>query len=366
MRNPELSTGATVAFTESAIKNAIEDAFVYLGFSETKPEIPRSEAEIEAFAKELYGEGAENLNSSKPEDAEYVKRVYKENGKDAFVAYAFTYSQYGDPEFEFVVHVDAVGNVKGIKKILWKVSDPAPDWGYNPPSETEVDALFASFVGKNVHNINSVEIETGATNTAGRVRDAVLEAIKLAKPKIPREISEIEALAKELYANPSANLEMTQLEGYEYTALLFKESNSSAYVAYAFAYSQYGTPEFEFLIHVDSVGSIKAVKKILWKVSDPAPNWGYNPPSEAEVDAFFASFVGKNANTVTSVDVSTGATNTASKVRDAALETLNATVSEEDDGFKYTARAVGIAAFAIGAIATAAAIVINKKRRAVK
>ena len=176
---PELSTGATVVFTESAIKNAVTDAFVYLGFAESKPELPRDEAEIEARAKALYGEGAENLVSSTPDNREYVKRVYKEKDGDAYVAYAFAYSQYGTPEFEFLVHVDENGIVKNVDKILWKVSDPKPEWGYNPPSEETVNAFFDSFIGKDANDINSVDVATGVTNTSNRVRTAAYESLKI-------------------------------------------------------------------------------------------------------------------------------------------------------------------------------------------
>ena len=359
----ELATGATVAFTESAIKNAISDAFVYLGFAQRLPELPREESEIKELAKALYGADSDNLESSTPENSEYVKRIYKEDGKSSFVAYAFAYSQYGTPEFEFLVHVDENGTVKAVNKILWKVSDPKPEWGYVPPSEEEVDAFFDSFVGQNANTVTSVDIETGATNTASKVRDAALEALKLYKPKIPREISEIEALAKALYKNPAASLECTELEGYEYAGLLFKEKGNSSYIVYSFAYSQYGTPEFEFLVHVDENGAVKAVNKILWKVSDPKPEWGYVPPSEEEVNAFFDSFVGQNANTVTSVDIETGATNTASKVRDAALEALQISLKEE---MTFVPRIIGFSILSVALAITVTLLVIRKKRRTVK
>ena len=361
---PELVTGASVVFTEGAIKGAINDAFVYLGFAESLPELPREESEIEEMAKALYGEGAENLESQTPGNCDYVKRIYKEGGKDSYVAYAFVYSQYKAPEFEFLVHVDENGTIKAINKILWKVSDPKPEWGYNPPSDAEVEAFFNSFIGKNAATVTSVDIVTGATNTAGRVREAFAESLEFISPAIPREISEIEALAKALYGNPNANLECTELEGFRYARLLFRESGNSSYVAYALVYSpNYGTPELEFLVHVGEDGTIKAIDKLLWKVSDPKPEWGYNPPSEAEVDAFFESFVGKTASNVMSVDISTGATNTSGRARDAMLETLEISFAAEKN---YAARIVGISALAIGAVATAAAIVISKKRRAVK
>ena len=138
----------------------------------------------------------------------------------------------------------------------------------------------------------------------------------------------------------------------------------SSYVAYALVYSpNYGTPEIEFLVHVDENGTIKAIDKILWKVSDPKPEWGYIPPTEAEVDALFESFIGKNANSITSVDISTGATNTSGRARDAALETLEISISLEKS---YAPRIIGISIIAVSAIVAVTLAVINKKRRAVK
>ena len=176
----ELETGATVVFTESAIKGAVNDAFVYLGFAKALPELPREESEIEALAKEFYGNSSANLESINSEEGEYVKRIYKEKNKSSYVAYAFVYSQYGTPEFEVLVHVDENGTIQNVKKILWKVSDPKPEWGYNPPSENEVDAFFVRFIGKNSGDVNSVELATGATNTAERLRVAIGETLKFA------------------------------------------------------------------------------------------------------------------------------------------------------------------------------------------
>ncbi len=177
---PELSTGATVVFTESAIKGAIRDAFVYLGFEKELPDLPRKEAEITSLAKEFYGEGAEKLESYTAKGTTYLKRFYKEDGKSSYVAYAFAYSpQYGTPEFEVLVHVDENGTITNIKKVLWKVSDPKPEWGYIPPTDAEVDALFNSFIGTGVGSAGSVDVECGATNTSNRLRDAIVEAVSI-------------------------------------------------------------------------------------------------------------------------------------------------------------------------------------------
>jgi len=361
---PELSTGATVVFTEAAIKNAVKDAFVYLGFSKALPELPREEAEIEALAKALYGKGAENLESSTPKDTAYVKRIYREEGKASFVAYAFNYSQYGSPEFELIIHVNEKGKVEAINKLLWKVSDAKPESGYNPPTEDEVNALFESFVGKNAATLIPVDVECGATNTAGNAKAAVLEAFKFAKPTLPREKSEIDSLVTALYGEGAENLESFEVYGHEYVKLAYKESGKSSYVAYAYAYSQYGPPEFEFLVHVDGNGTVKAIEKILWKVSDAKPEWGYNPPTEDEVNALFESFVGKNAKELLSVDVECGATNTAGRVRDAVTESLK--VPFGSGGSTYLPRILGFVILSAAILTFVTLVIMKKRRRAVK
>ena len=115
----DVSTGATVKITEGAIKAALNDAFIYLGVAEIEEEVlPRAEAEVEALARELYGEGGDRLQSSIPEDTTFVKRIYKESGKGAFVAYAFSISRYGTPEFELLISVGEDGKIKAVEKLL--------------------------------------------------------------------------------------------------------------------------------------------------------------------------------------------------------------------------------------------------------
>ena len=170
-------------------------------------------------------------------------------------------------------------------------------------------------------------------------------------------------MAKELYPKLYADLECIELEGYDYARLVFFERGESSYIVYSLNYSRYGTPEFEFLTLVGENGDIKGVKKILWKVSDAKPEWGYNPPSDAAVDAFFGSLVGKDSSTVETVDVQTGATNTATGVRDAALEALGVTF---DRGEGYAPRIIGIVIIALAIVIPCAFVIVEKKRRAVR
>ena len=75
-------------------------------------------------------------------------------------------------------------------KLLWKVSDAKPEWGYNPPADNVVDAFFNRFIGKSNANVSTVDVATGVTNTSGRVITAFEEATALsdAIPKVNYKI----------------------------------------------------------------------------------------------------------------------------------------------------------------------------------
>ena len=319
----DLETGATVVYTESAIKNAIKDAFSYLeasGGEDEDSDLPREKSEIDTLAKELYGNSSISLKCTDISDGTYVRFTYKASGSDAYVAYAFNISQYGTPEFEILVKVNEDGKIEKIQKLLWKVSDPKPEYGYNPPAEDVVDAFFAGFTGKDSSNVESVDVATGVTSTSNRVKDAALEVLSLARPQPPRDKAEIESLAKALFGKSDITLIRTSADDTDFVRYIYRETANGEFVAYAFNISQYGTPEFEILIKVDANGKIEKVQKILWKVSDPMPEWGYNPPADDVVDAFFAGFTGKDSSNVESVDVATGVTATSGRVKDAVLE----------------------------------------------
>ena len=236
--------------------------------------------------------------------------------------------------------------------------------------KAEMSTYIDKFTGLSPSEVDETATFTGATATSGAMKGAVRDALVALGhleaedplPELPRDEAEIAARAAALYGNDAAKLNVTTPADATFVKRIYAERGSDAYVAYAFAYSRYGAPEFEFLIYVDADGTVKAIDKILWKVSDPMPAWGYNPPSDAEVDAFFESFVGTNASTVVSVNVSTGATNTATNVRNAAKEALEIHFEMPN----YAPRIIGISILALGAASALALVLIKKKRRAVK
>ena len=186
----EVVTGATVKFTESAIKNAIDDAFVYLGFKEKapEPELPKTDEEIAALASELVGEGA-FLSEIALDGAEYVKRAYRDGGDRGYVAYLVVYSpEYGTVETETLIHFDNSGEIVSVNKLTWKVSDPI--YGYVPPTAETVDAFYALLLGntsasfaekfvKEEGEDKTVEVVTNATNTTKRLVVAIEEAFEI-------------------------------------------------------------------------------------------------------------------------------------------------------------------------------------------
>ncbi len=323
----ELFSGATISST--AIRKGVTDAVNAATGVAAEPEVDLAmgDAEIRAVIAEM-SEGVE-LEEIPLEDTTYVRRVYRDkNGLGYFVQLLVVSEHYGTVETETVVHIDIKGAVKNIKKLSWNVSDAAPDWGYNPPDEERVNQLYNDFIDKDINDIVDVDLETGATNTSTNLANSVKEAIetvnKLILLDMPTEESEIIAMAEELLGVGAGALVDVTPDEKTYIKRVYKDSTGTNYAVYTVVISQYGTPETETLIHVSNTGVIKGVKKITWKVSNAAPDWGYNPPDEERVNQLFGDFVGKDIEGVDEVDLTTGATNTATNLATAMKEAINA------------------------------------------
>ena len=165
----DLVTGVTVKFTESAIKNALYDAFEYLGFAEDR---------VLMGAYDIIP-GAESFEEVKLRSTDgAVKRMLVETSGKGTVLYIHTYAQYGGGlETETLVAVDDNYVITGIKNINWTV-------GHNEnstppaPSKEKVAEFFDGFVGKSLDDISSVELVTNATGTAMNVRMAITEGLE--------------------------------------------------------------------------------------------------------------------------------------------------------------------------------------------
>ena len=322
----DLVTGATVSFTEAGIKKALKDAFAVVG-GNLEERLPKTDEEIVELAEALLGATKGSLENVTPDGSGTVKRVYRDEAGDNYAVYLVVISShYGTVETETLVHIDREGVVKGIEKLTWKVSDPAPDWGYNPPSEEALETLYDSIVGKDSETMEEVDLTTGATNSTTSLVNSVLDAIKAVKTIVAKDMpspySEVLALAKTLLGD-NALVEVAYANGT--VKRVFRDAAGDNYAVYLVVFSdRYGAPETETLVHIDREGVVKGIEKLTWKVSDPAPDWGYNPPSEEALETLYDSIVGKDSETMEEVDLTTGATNSTTSLVNSVLDAINA------------------------------------------
>ena len=166
----DLVTGATVKFTETAIKNALYDALTYLGFAEDK---------VLSGAFELMpgAEGFEEVELKSTDGT--VKRMLRESSGLGYVIYTHTYATYGGGlETETLIAVDNNGKITNISNLLWVVGHNVEiDPTQPPPSDESVNDFFKSFIGKTIDDVDSVDFIVGCTGTSSNVKAAVTDAL---------------------------------------------------------------------------------------------------------------------------------------------------------------------------------------------
>ena len=323
VKDVETFTGATASST--AIKNAIVDAVDFMagGFAKEEEKLPKTDEEIIALGKELIGSEVE-LTDVTPEDTETVKRMYKASGNAGYIAYVLVISQYGTVETETLIHIGNTGKIVNVNKLVWKTSDAM--YGYVPPTDDVVNEFYGRLPGNTSGTVGDVELVTNATNTSTNLMNGIKEALAIAdtliKQDMPTPEEDVIAAAKELIGADVTLEDMTPDER-EYLKKIYKASDNKGYIAYAVVISSnYGTVETETLIHINTNGKIAGVKKMIWKTSDAM--YGYVPPTEDVVDAFYASLAGNSSSTVDGVELVTNATNTSTNLMNAIKESLAA------------------------------------------
>ena len=147
------------------------------------------DATVEDLAKELVGEGASL--SKVTAYGEYVKDVFVDQGGKGYVVHLLVMSQYGTPETETLVYINAEGKLAGVKKMIWKTSDAM--YGYVPPEASVVDAFYANLTGKTAEEFaaaftgEGVELVTNATSTSTRFMNGIEEALNAAEAEIAKD-----------------------------------------------------------------------------------------------------------------------------------------------------------------------------------
>ena len=191
-------------------------------------------------------------------------------------------------------------------------------------------------VGKSLANIDSVELVSGATGTATNVRGAIksaLVAIATASEEAACEIitSDNPFIAQALY-----------------------NQDTNTYIIYTKTIAQYGGGiETESRIVIKN-GKITELSLYTWVVGHTVDA---DAPTEEEVKAFADSFVGKSLSNVDSVELVSGATGTASNVREAIKAALGLA---GEGGFEISASAIGYVLLVL-TVAIIAAVIVKDK-----
>ncbi len=253
--------------------------------------------------------------------AKTVTAMYKVNDGDTLKGYVITLEVkgYGGP-ISMTVGVLSDGTVN--KVVITNESESHGKAGMEDYPD--------KFSGVAADDVPSVELFTGATVTSAAIRSGVSDAVnavtgKATEPEedaLPKTDEEIIALAEQLLGASAGALTDITPEETEAVKRVYRDKSNKNYAVYTVVMSQYGTVETETLIHIDSAGSVKGIKKLVWKTSDAM--YGYVPPTQEEADVIYNNIVGKDLDTIDGVDVVTNATNTSNSLKAAVKEAINA------------------------------------------
>lgn len=181
----DVVTGATVQYSEAAIKDAIYDAFVALGYAEPRVDDAEDEDgslptnltaatgrdEKWAFDKAQALKPGCTLESKNVENSpKTLMRVYK-SSDGGFVFYVAKRHDYVPTmnELEVFFATDRGGKITKFDLVSWNVGH-----GVNYDGE-----FTESFVGKTLYDLeHHVDLVSGATSTSVNIRDAVVGAMK--------------------------------------------------------------------------------------------------------------------------------------------------------------------------------------------
>ena len=289
--------------------------------------LPRTDEEIKTLAATLMGSSADSLEDLTPEDTDKVKRVYRDKDGKGYAVYTLVISEsYGTVETETIIHVGANGKIKGTSKLVWKTSDAI--YGYVPPTEETVNEFYERLEGHSSLDIDSVELVSNATNTSTNLVNSIKEALSVTDALIAKDMptpeDEVKTLAADLLGTAKDKLEDLTPDDTENVKRVYRDKGGKGYAVYAVVISKnYGTVETETLIHVGADGKIKNINKMVWKTSDAI--YGYVPPTEAEVDAFYERLKGHTSLDIDSVELVSNATNTSTNLVNSIKEALSVT-----------------------------------------
>ena len=373
-----LVTGATTT-SKSLLTALIEGVTVAKAL--ISKDLPTPEDELLVLAGNMVGNGA-TFTEVSPSSSNYVKKLYREDNGRGYIVYMVVINErYARVETETLIYVGMDGRIKDISKLTWKTSDAG--WGYEPPTDDVVNPFYESLKGADLAKLegmlaleeNDGTLVTGATTTSKSLLTALVEGVgeakKLISMDMPTPEDELLVLVGNLIGN-NPDLENVTPRDAEFVRRIYRDRNGSGYVVYTVVINErYGRVESETLIYVGNSGRIEKIARLTWKTSDAG--WGYEPPADDLVAAFYDSLEGKSLEELKGLialeendgTLVTGATTTSKSLVTAIAEGLEYTdaLIEQYKEPDYTARIVGIAAIAVALIASVSVAIIAKKKR---
>lgn len=177
-----LISGAT--YSSSAVKNAVYDAMVALGYAQAKAEGDAPAAdnggvptlnEEEAYAKALALSGATVLKKITVEGLpSTAKAIYKNEADGSYVLHIATRTEWVPTETEGLIHVSKHGKILKVdaESFVWTVGHGVD---YTPE-------YLESFIGKTSVSVKHVDLVAEATRTADNFATAVGDTLAVLFP----------------------------------------------------------------------------------------------------------------------------------------------------------------------------------------
>ena len=333
----ELVTGATG--TSSDFRNAVSEAVKYF-VDNYKPteSLPTTDDEIKSIAAEMAGKALTLEELSLAHAPETLKRVYSA-GADGYFLYIVVPGAYVPVATEAVVYLDTDFKIVKANLLQWVV-------GHGVGAGNFADG----FVGTDKNTVGDVDLVTNATGTSSDFRTALEAALIF--------VADGEAAAENLFVKQLEAF-LPTASGFESIAVpsdapaslkkLYKTCGIEGYVAYIVTSTQYVAVETESLVYINSKYEVADIKLLTWTVGH-----GTEPGD------FPDRLIGLSASELEDVELITGTTGTSEHLRDAVIGALKAVPKN------YSPMIVGISVLSVALVAAVCAIIISKKRRAVK
>lgn len=356
---PELVSGATKSSTGiyNAVKAALgafvvanggtapeggEDEELTPAPDTVTPVIERTTDEMLAIAMTMYdGEVTlETVSLYNPDPTTVA--VYKNPADESYVLYLGTRTQYTPLETEAAVLVDKAGKILDVNLITWNV-------GHGVEVTPE---YLESMISRTKYDLGSVELVTGATVTAQNLVTALEGALRDVFADVALTDAEIERLAYK--ATPHNELlERMELpaDAPDTVKALFRLTSGRGYVVYTVTSTQYVKYETEAFTYTDINGKVMDVYLATWTVGH-----GISPS-----DDFVNSLNGKTADTLSEVELISGATATSGNLVNAVKDALSVIPAPVN----YSLITIVVLAVAVlGAVGCAVVISIKRRKRA--